>query len=273
MNQLNINNDACTRCGACIDSCPVNIIEADDNRFPLLTAQRNAYCIQCFHCEAVCPTQALSHPAATQGMSDVKQSEHSISAHQLGQYMQQRRSIRQFKAQKITPDTLQQAMDAVRYAPTGTNRQLNHWILINDDALIHDLADGTIQWMRQVVAGAPEMGARYNFSAIIANWEAGIDRICRHAPHLAICYTPTAHPVGSKDAVIATAHLELFLPSVGIGSCWAGFLMIAIEQMPLLKQRLGLTADHTVHAALMLGYPKYKYKRIPARDAAKVIWL
>ena len=187
--------------------------------------------------------------------------------------MQNRRSIRQFKATKIDRERLEQIMDVVRFAPTGTNRQMTQWIIVSDSALIDQLAEATINWMRMVVKGAPEMGMRYNFPGIIANWEAGLDRICRHAPHLAICHTPTAYPVGPKDGTIAAAHLELFLPSMGLGACWAGFLMIALEQQPDMKQLIGLGANQTVHAALMMGYPKYKYKDLPARNAAKVQWM
>lgn len=273
MSYLSINESQCTRCGACVASCPVSIIDADATNLPFLTTEKEAFCINCFHCEAVCPTQALQHKlsdaAIQSSLHDVK----PVSPAELGHYMQNRRSIRQFKSKKIERPVLEQAMEVVRYSPTGTNRQLNQWILISDEQLIQQLASGTIDWMRMVMKGAPEMGNRYNFPALIASWEAGNDRICRNAPHLAICHTPTAHPIGMKDATIAAAHLELYLPSLGIGSCWAGYLMIAIEQSPELKKLIGLTAEQTVHAILMMGFPKYKYQTIPARNKANISWM
>jgi nitroreductase len=67
--------------------------------------------------------------------------------------------------------------------------------------------------------------------------------------------------------------LELLAASMGLGSCWAGFLMRAANGHKPLRRYLNLPDDHVVCAALMLGYPKFTYHRIPLRRAAKVRWL
>ena len=89
--------------------------------------------------------------------------------------------------------------------------------------------------------------------------------ICRSAPQVIITYSPTAYTIGAKDAVIAASHLELLLPSFGLGGCWAGYLMVALQQYPEAKKAIGLDDKSTVHAALLVGYPKYKYTRVPVR--------
>lgn len=45
----------------------------------------------------------------------------------------------------------------------------------------------------------------------------------------------------------------------------------AKEHQPILDF-LDLPRDHQVFGALMLGYPKYTYRRIPPRDKPKVEW-
>jgi hypothetical protein len=49
-------------------------------------------------------------------------------------------------------------------------------------------------------------------------------------------------------------------------------MQIALDASPDLKREVGIPDDHTSHYAMMLGYPKYQFFRVPKRDAAKVTW-
>ncbi|WPC43315.1 hypothetical protein Q6H37_07530 [Clostridium sp. JS66] len=59
----------------------------------------------------------------------------------------------------------------------------------------------------------------------------------------------------------------LFAPSLGFGSCWAGIFeyCIAVENSPLLKL-FNIREDKKAVAAVMVGYPKYSYKRLVDRN-------
>lgn len=48
-----VNEDACTRCGSCVDICPVDIRRVSDRE-----------CIQCGRCAKVCPEQAIRFTAS-----------------------------------------------------------------------------------------------------------------------------------------------------------------------------------------------------------------
>ena len=74
------------------------------------------------------------------------------------------------------------------------------------------------------------------------------------------------------DSMIALDYFELIVASVGYGTCWAGdFYNAAIRYQPLIDY-LNLPADNVCYGAVVLGYPKYKYYRIPERNNVKVIW-
>ncbi|MBW2618220.1 MAG: ferridoxin, partial [Deltaproteobacteria bacterium] len=54
--------------------------------------------------------------------------------------------------------------------------------------------------------------------------------------------------------------------------CWAGYLYTAINAYPPLAEALGLPVDHKAYGALMIGYPVFKYHRLPLRNQPRVNW-
>ena len=71
---------------------------------------------------------------------------------------------------------------------------------------------------------------------------------------------------------VALACLELAAPSLGLGSCWAGYFYVSAMFFPPMKEALQLPEGNGVYGAMMVGYPKYKYHRIPTRKITNVIW-
>jgi nitroreductase len=74
------------------------------------------------------------------------------------------------------------------------------------------------------------------------------------------------------DPFIALSFLDVAAPALGLGTCWAGYLMAAIPQSPPLKEALGLSEAVTSLAAMMVGYPKYRYHRLPPRNEPQIAW-
>jgi nitroreductase len=75
------------------------------------------------------------------------------------------------------------------------------------------------------------------------------------------------------DCAIALTYLELAAKAHGLGSCWAGLLTRAVGLYAPAAEFLNLPDSNKVYGAVMLGYPKYRYQRIPKRNDIKVKWL
>ena len=274
MNVLTVNKSKCTKCGICVASCPISLIETNKaDKTPELTAEKEKMCIYCGHCESICPDEALTHQLSEKALNPLESGFAKINPSELGKYFRNRRSIRNYKSKLVDRKILEEIMDVVRYAPTGTNQQRNQWIIVSGSEMVQKLAEGVIDWMRVVSQANPEMAGMYNLKMLVDTFDNGYDIICRNAPHIIIGYSPANYPIGANDVVIATSHLELLAPSYGLGTCWAGFLMMAIRNSTEVKKVVGLDASSAVYTATMLGYPKYQYYRTPVRNKADVKWL
>jgi ferredoxin len=53
-----VDDNLCIACGACAKDCLMGIIEM--NPKPVMPAEKEASCMECQHCLAVCPKGALS---------------------------------------------------------------------------------------------------------------------------------------------------------------------------------------------------------------------
>lgn len=67
------------------------------------------------------------------------------------------------------------------------------------------------------------------------------------------------------------AYLELYAPTLGLGSCWAGvFEKVALKvNSPMLKL-FNIPEDKKITGAVMVGYPKHNYPRLVDRNSLEV---
>lgn len=129
-----------------------------------------------------------------------------------------------------------------------------------------------VERLRDVVAGKTQREPLPYMPVIIAAWDAGYDAILRNAPALVVAYSPKEASTGMVDLTLALSYFDLVAPTIGLGTCWAGLLQGALLSSPDLKQKLGLPAEYHHHYPMMLGYPRFKYHRLPERKPPKITW-
>jgi nitroreductase len=71
---------------------------------------------------------------------------------------------------------------------------------------------------------------------------------------------------------IALSHLELAATGLTLGACWAGYFNAAARNYPPMREALNLPKGHICQGAMLLGFPKYPYYRIPERKAPVITW-
>lgn len=264
------DKDICKRCGACLNECPFDLIVEDREGFPKLRPAARKTCINCGHCVAVCPVGAVTlpeMPAVTPGLSPAQcaplDRDLKLSPAQADQFLSGRRSVRTYRDKPVPEDVLNHLFCRVRLRAQRQERPAR--------ALDRDphapghprLAGMTVDYMatNSIMPG------------VVKNWARGVDKILHGAPHVAVAHAPEDGFNPAEDCALAAAYLELAAHAHGLGACWAGFLMEVAEGCCNIRRELGIPEGHGVYAALMLGYPKYRYPRIPARKNVVIDWL
>ena len=70
----------------------------------------------------------------------------------------------------------------------------------------------------------------------------------------------------------AIAYLELAALPLGLGSCCCGYFDAALMFWKPLREALALPKSHAGMGSAMVGYPRYKYHRLPLRKKPPIDW-
>lgn len=267
--QFTIDRDLCIQCGACIDDCPLHIIEMEDG-YPITIPRRVRQCIQCQHCLAVCPTGALSICGARPENS-LPLPETLPSSRQMEALMRGRRSVRFYTSDPLPPATIAAMLAIVANAPTGKNNRQCLFTVIEDPESMDMLRRETIEGLRRAVAKKRLADGLSYFRHVVTAWDQGRDIIFRNAPHLLMVSAPSTIGTSDDDALIAMSYFELLAGSMGIGTLWNAMIRWAFSVVETdMFKRLGIPEDHAKGCALLFGYPAVHYHRTVQRDQALI---
>jgi nitroreductase/NAD-dependent dihydropyrimidine dehydrogenase PreA subunit len=273
MSTLTVDDIKCNRCGICALECPRRIIEmVEPEALPSWVDGGDEQCIDCGHCVAVCPLAAIS--LATMSPQDCTPVRKKLlpTAEQAEHLLRSRRSIRVYKPERVPREMLAKLIDIARYAPSAHNSQPLQWLVIQDSQEIKRLAGVVADWMRLIVKERPNVAKELDIDWMVASWDRGEDRITRSAPHLVVVHAPADDAMAPVDAPIALTYLELAAYFLGLGACWAGFVQAAATFYPPMTEALQLPQGHRSLGAMMVGYPKHRFARIPVRKEAVITW-
>jgi nitroreductase/NAD-dependent dihydropyrimidine dehydrogenase PreA subunit len=273
MSFIVIDKEKCNQDRHCIAECPAQIIKWDEkNNLPVVKDKSEVICLHCGHCVAVCPTKALNLKGMASDACEPVNPELIPSASQTAHLLKARRSIRSYRKKSVPKETLMALIDVARFAPSGHNCQPVKWQVESNADRLHQLTGLVVDWMRHMATEQPDFALQMGMHQIIKAWEQGKDRILRNAPHVVIAHGEATDTSAEPASIIALTYLELAAFSHGLGVCWAGYLKRAAEFWPPMQKMLSLPEGDTVFGAMMVGYPRYSYHRIPLRRPMNITW-
>jgi nitroreductase/NAD-dependent dihydropyrimidine dehydrogenase PreA subunit len=269
MELIQVDTNKCDKCGICAEVCPIGTIGMDENGPKAISA----LCIACGHCVAVCPSAALDNVRAPLA-NQITPGDMSVLAEDAAVlFLRKRRSVREFKKISVPREKIARLLDIARFAQTSGNSQGVSYNAIDVSETLRRITAVTVEWMETGPFGEP-------FAAVakhhIANYHTnGSDIILRGAPCLVIpIVDKSSLPIGRDSTLFSLSYAELFAPVIGLGTCITGFFNACADSgyKPMLDI-LNLPDNVRVTGGLMVGYPKYAYRRLADRNPLRLTWM
>ena len=251
MNPIIIDYEKCIGCGLCVNDCPNAHLYLENKKAKAVETG----CIECGHCFAICPMNAVKLADYACGDEPVTPMT-AFDSDKLLSAMKSRRSIRHFTAQRVEEEKLQKILEAGRYCPTGGNAQNVAFTILGSK---QSEAEGIcVRLFRK----GKKLGSP--FVEFLKRIDISDDFFFKGAP-LVIVVSSKSH----INAGLASSYMELMAYNLGLGVLYSGFFVICTKLSGKLKKMLQLPKGHKVISCLVIGYPDVKYQRIVPRKEAQ----
>ena len=187
-----------------------------------------------------------------------------------------RRSTRRFKKETPDPEILRQITEAGRYAPSGGNNQSTHMFVIQDKALLKELAETA---EKAFAAMEPEEGMYPSLLSSILQSKKGNYVFHYNAPVLIVTANRKDYGNNIADCACVLENMMIMANGLNLGSCWINQLKWLNEDPEILRifRGLGLREDERIYGALSVGYADTESglpERTPlARKGNPVEWI
>ena len=259
--KIEIDKDLCGGCGECVNVCGFGSLVVEDGHSVVKNPTR---CMGCGHCSAICPTGAIKMDGATP--SPAAAPAPAVAYEDMVALIRERRAVRHFKSEKVSKEDMNEMLTAIRYAPTACNNMGIAYIVVDDAATLDTIRAMTVEGLKK--------DQRFAKRAMTLSKD---DKCVCGSQQLLIIEGPMAPPF--YDWAIAMEHFEMIAQTKGIRTCWAGFVSIALQSSPELRQFLrdkgaarGPEGAYGYYA-MMFGYPEENYVRVPPRPNPPTLWI
>lgn len=293
-----IDKEKCIKCEACVKDCPMFLFHAPETpageKKKIIFRDQYDTCITCGHCISVCPTDAILYEEAEKALEFEAAKKHNLLLNydDLLKLLRSNRSVRQYKSKPVPKEDLEAILEAMRYAPSASNSQAWHYLVLTDPNKINRIRKATLKLLKTLkkliklvkpvsfllpknlkeqVKDPSRLVSLDNF---IDRFHEGEDTVFFGAPVLLICYAPIygGKIMAGEDAGIALTYGRLAAQARGIGSCWIGFALSTLSRSKKLRKWLNIPKNMQVTGVMILGYPAVKYQRVPPREPLNVRW-
>ncbi len=286
MDTVIIDYDRCIMCGSCVKVCVRGIF---DDSGDMIRLDRPEMCILCGHCKAVCPEDAVSIPSTDEEeFIDSPDRGDFISPEDLLSFFRYRRSTRIYKDTAVEKEKIQQIVEAGRYAPTGGNFQALRYVVAHTPDMmdkIRRLAVESLSDYAEVISRKWEnkdlprikrsvwLNYAENLKEMARLSKKGEDRLLWNAPALVVIHVSKLVENPGVDVGLGAMQMVLMAQALGLGTCFIGFIPMAVENSAELKQLLRIPDGHSTVTSFVTGYPDVSYLRLVSRKPARIRWL
>ena len=262
---LGIDQEKCIKCKLCIKACIRRYVE-DEERKIIKFQDPTGTCGLCGHCIAVCPTEAILYeklgdePFSFEGIETLQK---IIPYDTIYPFLRAHRSIRNYKKERVPSDMLEKVVKVMQYAPTGGNLRSEKYAILSEPEKIQALSNGIIEELLKT----PSLKIRYE-EAFEIRRKIYKNPVFFDAPHVIFVYSPIGAYLEWINIGILVTYGRLAAESLGLGTCWNGWSLMAFKANKKLLKLAGIRGAGW--GAFTIGYPNIQYKRCPPRRPRKI---
>lgn len=292
--QITINQETCTFCGLCAEVCPNQIMKMNGKREVLLRKDRLQLCIQCGQCMAICPFAAIDVAGLSYDEDFFALPKGRVTEMPFLDMIKTRRSIRTFKEKPVPRELLEKIVEAIAFAPPSFTPLKTEIVVVEDTAVIRQslpemikVYDGLLKAMSNPIGrfivrrknGTEKMNVLKNhvvpmMKSRLPELKQGVeDTITRNAQAMILFHAHRDAEKHETDITIAMTYGMLAAHGLGLGGTLIDLIPPTIQNSDVLRQLFKIPESNIPVAALILGYPKYRYRRGIKRNLRRVTWI
>jgi nitroreductase len=243
-------------------------------------------CLQCGGCMAVCPQGAISVgdlPAATPA-GEIPSGDQALDL------IKARRSVRDFKDQRVKQEDWDRLLEAVRYSPVGHNAQYVDVMIVESPEVLKEISRIGMDLSKKTAMFINKPIFRRIFKRMLGDhafsvfskialfydqqkeaFDQGRDPILFNAPALMLFIAPETETMGRAEVDMAAQTVALYAPTLGLGTCYSGITMVLFSNSnAAIKKVVEVPTGYKVYSALIVGYPKHARLFVPYRRERNV---
>jgi len=263
----------------CVNDCPSNAIDIEEGSI-------NSSCIHCGHCVAICPESTV-YPD-TEAIKKIQPS--TLSAGDFQDLSANIRTCRSYLKKEVDDEMLNSLIENMKHYPSASNARPLEIVILKTDNVIQKINDRTAQKLISTLklisspllmpilnALAPKMnisGLNNYKKQFIARQKPGSSQVCHHAPSVMLFHAPVSkYGMAGADAYIWSTYTSIYANTLGLGTCFNGFITNAMDRSKAMRKEFGIPIGHKVYAALLLGHPKVKYTNEVSRVRPEAVYI
>ncbi len=274
-----IELENCIKCMKCVKDCPSDAIDIEQGTI-------NDTCIHCGHCVAICPESTVFPDSKMiNGLNSTM-----VPPSEFQNLSAAIRTCRSYLNKEVEDETMNLLIENMKHYPSASNARPIEITVVNTREKNQNLNDQTAQRLIKslqlvtlpiVKSILPLFVPKSQISRLtnyrkqfIARQIPESSQVCHHAPAVLLFHAPVKkYSMAAADAYIWSTYTSIYANTLGLGSCFNGFISNAMKRSKAMRKEFSIPSNHMVHAALLIGYPKVKYTNEAGREKPNVKYL
>ncbi len=291
-----INKSICKKCMLCTEVCPNKILTKNESEEITYKPERKELCFKCGQCMAICETKSIfiNGYSYEKDFFELPDYEQGFLERPFFDLIYTRRAVRNFKDKPVPKELLVKIVEAISFAPPGFPPIKIKILVVSNPETIRQSLPHMIELYEKLLQmmGKPiyryfirkEIGSKkfktmnehlmpllkVRMSAVKAGNE---DPFTRNAPAMILFLADKNGEDISQDISIAATYGMLASHSLGLGGSIMDIIPPAINKSPELRKMYNIPDEQDVITSMIIGYPKYKYRRGIKRKLKEVRWV